>query len=222
MTISEKILARGSDRKEVSPGEILEARVDMTLSHEKTGPPFFEVFDGLGIPIWDVEKVAIFSHHDIPPSNIFSADLIQTTLEFCRKHGIENYYHGLGISHQLLPDLGFVMPGEILVGTDSHMTMQGALGAFSTGIGSTEIAWVYGKGTLWLKVPETIRFNIEGNPGPGVMGKDLILKIISLTGLDGATYKTMEFAGPAIDAMSMDSRMAIYNMAVGAGAKSGG
>jgi homoaconitate hydratase family protein len=221
MTISEKILARGAGRQEVFPGEILETTVDMTLSHEKTGPPLFKEFDDLGVPLWDVDKVAIFSDHEIPPGNIFSADLIQMTLEFCRKHGIENYYHGLGISHQILPDLGFVMPGEILVGTDSHMTMHGALGAFSTGIGSTEMVWVYAKGTLWLKVPETIRFNIEGSLGAGVMGKDLILKIISLLGLDGATYKAMEFAGSTVDEMSMDSRMAVCNMAVEAGAKNG-
>ena len=221
MNITEKILARASGKEFIRPGDIIEARVDMAMSHEKAGSGFFENFERLNLKIWDKDKVIVIGDHAVPPSNIYSANCILETRDFVRKHDIKNYYLGKGICHQLMPEEGFVKPGAVIVGADSHTVTQGAFGAFATAIGSTEMAGLFAKGTLWFRVPEAMKFNIHGSLPELVFGKDLILKIFSMIGIEGGTYKTMEFAGSAIDDLSIDGRMTMCNMVVDAGAKNG-
>lgn len=221
MNITEKILAKASGRSRVQPGDIVETRVDMAMSHEKAGNGFFGTFERLNLEIWDKNKVIIIGDHAVPPSNIYSANCIQETRDFARKHKIKNYYMGKGICHQLMAEEGFVKPGTVIVGSDSHTVTQGAFGAFATAIGSTEMAGLFAKGTIWLRVPEAMKFNIHGTLSDLVFGKDLILKIFGMIGVDGATYRTMEFSGSAIDDLSMDGRMTLCNMVVDVGAKNG-
>jgi len=221
MNITEKILARASGRKSVQPGDIIEARVDMAMSHEKAGDGFFGNFERLNLKIWDKNKVIVIGDHAVPPSNIYSANCILEARDFVRKHQLENYYLGKGICHQLMTEEGFVKPGAVIIGADSHTVTQGAFGAFATAIGSTEMAWLFAKGTLWFRVPEAMKFNIHGSLSEQVFGKDLILKIFGMIGIDGATYKTMEFSGSAMDDLSIDGRMTLCNMVVDAGAKNG-
>ena len=221
MNITEKILARASGKRAVSPGEILQAEVDLALFHEKAGPGFFENFEGLGTPIWDPDKVAIVVDHAIPPSNIYSANCILETRDFARRHDLKHYYQGKGICHQVLSEEGLVKPGMIIVGADSHTVTQGAFGAFATAVGSTEMAWILAKGNLWFRVPEAYRVIVEGTLKDMVFGKDVILKVFEMLGLDGGTYRTLEFTGSAIEAMSIDGRMTLCNMVVDAGAKNG-
>jgi len=221
MNITEKILAKAAGKPSVEPGDIIEAKVDMAMSHEKAGPGFFDNFEKLNLRIWDKDKVIVVGDHAVPPSNIYSADCILKTRNFVRKHELKNYYMGKGICHQIMPEEGFVKPGSVIVGADSHTVTQGAFGAFATAVGSTEMAWLFAKGSLWFKVPEAMKFVLTGPLPEMVSGKDLILKIFSILGIDGATYKTMEFAGSAIDQLSIDSRMTLCNMVVDAGAKNG-
>lgn len=221
MNITEKILAKGSGKKSVAAGDIIEARVDIALFHEKAGPGFFENFESLETPIWDPEKVVVVVDHAVPPSNIYSANCILETRNFVRRHGLKNYFLGKGICHQLLPDEGFVKPGMIIVGADSHTVTQGAFGAFATAVGSTEMAWILAKGNLWFRVPEAIRVVADGRLQEKVFGKDVILKVFGMLGIDGGTYRTLEFMGSAIDEMSIDGRMALCNMVVDSGAKNG-
>jgi homoaconitate hydratase family protein len=221
MNITEKILARASGKDKVKPGEIIEAAVDVALIHEKAGPGFFKNFEKLETKIWNKEKVVVVGDHAVPPSNIYSANCILETRNFVRKHGLKNYYLGKGICHQIMPEEGLVKPGLTIVGADSHTVTQGAFGAFATAVGSTEMAWIFAKGNLWFRIPEALKFNLEGPLQEMVFGKDLILKIFGMIGIDGATYKTMEFEGSAIEQLSMDSRMCVCNMVVDAGAKNG-
>jgi methanogen homoaconitase large subunit len=221
MNITEKILARAAGKTSVKPGEIIEAKVDIALSHEKAGPGFFDNFERLNLSIWDKDKVIVVGDHAIPPSNIYSADCILKTRNFVRKHELRNYYMGKGICHQIMPEEGFVRPGSVIVGADSHTVTQGAFGAFATAIGSTEMAWLFAKGTLWFRIPEALKFVLTGPLPEMIFGKDLILKIFGILGIDGATYKTMEFTGSAVDELSIDGRMALCNMVVDAGAKNG-
>jgi len=221
MNITEKILAKAAGKKSVKPGDIIEAKVDVALCHEKAGPGFFDNFEKLNLSIWDRDKVIVVGDHAVPPSNIYSADCILKTRNFVREHKIKNYYMGKGICHQIMPEEGFVRPGAVIVGADSHTVTQGAFGAFATAIGSTEMAWLFAKGSLWFRVPEAMKFILTGPLPEMVFGKDLILKIFSILGIDGATYKTMEFAGSAIDELSIDGRMSLCNMVVDAGAKNG-
>ncbi len=221
MNITEKILARASGKAMVRPGDIIETPVDIAMIHEKTGPGFFGNFERLNLKIWDKEKVVVVGDHAVPPSNVYSANCILETRNFVRKHGLKNYYMGKGICHQLMAEEGFVKPGSIIIGADSHTVTQGAFGAFATAVGSTEMAWVFAKGSLWLRVPEALKFNLNGTLPEMISGKDLILKIFGIIGIDGATYKTMEFAGSAIEELSIDSRMSLCNMVVDAGAKNG-
>lgn len=221
MNITEKILARAAGRDAVSPGEIVEVKVDVALTHEKLGPLFFPSFRELGLKVWDPEKVVIFADHGIPPSKILDANLIRETIKFARDYNLPHLIVGEGICHQVMVERGFVRPGEVVVGTDSHTVTYGALGAFATGIGSTEMAWVFSKGSIWMKVPETLRFNFEGVPQAGVMGKDLILFVMGMIGIDGGNYRAMEFGGEAIRALPIDDRLCLCNMVVEAGAKNG-
>lgn len=220
MNITEKILARAAGKREVKPGDILQVPVDRAFTHEKLGPVFFKKFRELGLSVWDKNKVVIFADHGVPPSKVMDADLIVETVRFAEDYGL-TMYNGEGICHQLMPEKGYVLPGTVVVGTDSHTTTYGALGAFSAGFGSTEMAYVFYKGEIWMKVPSAILFRVSGRLGEFVYGKDLALHIMKLIGCEGANYKTMEYTGSAISEMSIDSRMTLCNMAVEAGAKNG-
>jgi homoaconitate hydratase family protein len=219
MTLTEVILARASKKQKVSPGDIVEAPIDQVLIHERLGPGVFQKFEKLNKPIWDPEKIAIFADHSFPPIDMVSARLLSATYGFAKKHGIKHFYPGQGVCHQLLPEKGLVVPGTVVVGADSHTTTHGAFGAFATGIGTTETAWVLAEGKLWFRVPETIHVNIEGTPRPGVMAKDVTLLILKRIGTAGANYKAIEFGGSYVDDLSMDERMVLTNMALEMGAK---
>jgi homoaconitase/3-isopropylmalate dehydratase large subunit len=153
MTLTEAILARASDRPKVSAGDIVEIPIDQVLIHERLGPAIFEKFEKLKKPIWDPEKVALFADHSFPPIDLLSARLLKLTYDFAKKYHITHFYPGQGVCHQLLPEKGLVAPGQIVVGADSHTTTHGAFGAFATGIGTTETAWVLAEGRLWFRVP---------------------------------------------------------------------
>ena len=219
-TIAEKILARASKRKEVEAGDIVEAEVDLAMSHDNAAL-VSKVFGEIGAErVWDPSKIVIILDHRVPANTIKSAEGHKTIRQFVKEQGIENFHDiGEGICHQVLPEKGYVKPGMLIVGTDSHTTTHGAFGAFSTGIGATEMACVWATGKLWLKVPETIKIVINGKLKEMVMAKDVILHIIGEIGSDGANYKAIEFYGEVIDEISIASRMSISNQAMEAGAK---
>jgi homoaconitate hydratase family protein len=220
LNITEKILAKAAGLKEVKPDQIVNVAVDRAFTHEKLGPLFFDKFRELALTVWDKNRAILFADHGNPPSKVLDADLIVKTAQFAEDYGLA-FYNGEGICHQLMPEKGYVLPGAVIVGTDSHTTTYGALGAFSTGLGSTEMAWVFNKGNIWMKVPHAILFKIHGTLGEGVTGKDMALHIMRLIGAEGANYCAMEYTGTAVKAMSIDSRMSLCNMAVEAGAKNG-
>jgi homoaconitate hydratase family protein len=220
LNITEKILAKAAGLERVEPDQIVDVAVDRAFTHEKLGPLFFDKFRELALTVWDTDRAIIFADHGNPPSKVLDADLIVKTAQFAEDYGLK-FYNGEGICHQLMPEKGYVLPGRVIVGTDSHTTTYGALGAFSTGLGSTEMAWVFNKGRIWMKVPRALLFKINGRLGTGVTGKDLALYIMSLIGAEGANYRAMEYRGSAVEAMSIDSRMSLCNMAVEAGAKNG-
>ncbi|RLF36871.1 MAG: 3-isopropylmalate dehydratase large subunit [Thermoplasmata archaeon] len=219
-TIAEKILARASNRKEVEAGDIVEAEVDLAMSHDNAAL-VSKVFGEIGAErVWDPSKIVIILDHRVPANTIKSAEGHKTIRQFVKEQGIENFHDiGEGICHQVLPEKGYVKPGMLIVGTDSHTTTHGAFGAFSTGIGATEMACVWATGKLWLKVPETIKIVINGKLKEMVMAKDVILHIIGEIGSDGANYKAIEFYGEVVDEISIASRMSISNQAMEAGAK---
>lgn len=221
MTITEKILGRTSGRKEVRPGEIVEANIDVAMTQDLSGPATFRTFRELGIPIWNKDKVVVIIDHCAPPSNLLYASFVAENIRFVEDYGIPRFYKMQGVCHQILPEEGFVKPEMVIVGTDSHTTTYGTLGAFSTGIGSTEMVWAFAKGRLWLRVPETIHLEINGQLNPMVMAKDVMLKLLSMIRTNGATYKALEYGGEVIRSMSMDGRLTLCNMAVAAGAKNG-
>ncbi len=220
MNITEKILAKAAGLDEVKPDQIIDVAVDRAFSHEKLGPLFFDKFRQMNLKIWDKERAILFADHGNPPSRVMDADLIVKTADFAEDYGLK-FYNGEGICHQLMPEKGYVLPGRVIVGTDSHTTTYGAFGAFSTGLGSTEMAWIFNKGRIWMKVPHSLLFRVSGRLGPFVMGKDLALYIMKLIGAEGANYRAMEFTGSAITAMELDGRMTLCNMTVEAGAKNG-
>lgn len=222
MTISQKILARKSGKKEVAPREIVEAEVDYVMVNDVTGLPAFEVFEKLCTkPLG--KKVVLIPDHYVPNKDVASAEQAKAMRQFARKYSIKNYFEvGMaGVCHQYMIEQGFVAPGRLIVGADSHTCSYGALGAFATGIGSTEAASAMALGKLWLKVPETQKFVVEGKLGKYVMGKDVILHIIGDIGVDGALYKAMEFYGSAVSSLGIADRISICNMAIEAGAKAG-
>ena len=224
MTITEKILARASGLSEVAPGDLIMADADLAMGNDVTAPVAIARFRELGIDgVWDPSKVALVPSHFVPAKDIASAKLGMTMREFAREQGIEHFFElgRGGIEHILLPEQALALPGMVIIGADSHSCTYGALGAFSTGVGSTDLAAVLATGRIWLRVPETVRFVHEGRPGPWVVGKDLILSVIALVGDDGCSYQAMEHAGPALAHLSMDSRFTLTNMAIEAGAKSG-
>jgi 3-isopropylmalate/(R)-2-methylmalate dehydratase large subunit len=221
-TITEKILAESSERKEVSPGEIIWANVDMLFTHETVGPRVFSgSFEELGGKIWDPDKFAVFIDHYNLPSTIRHAEVVRLTINWAKSHGVRHLYVHCGPEHQLMIEDGFVRPGTVVIGTDSHTTTAGALGAFATGIGSTDCAFALSTGKLWMRVPSSYRLNWEGRLPRGVMAKDMALHMVGSIGHGGATYKACEFVGPLIEGLDLDGRIVLSNMAVEMGAKNG-
>lgn len=223
LTMSEKILANASNKERAEAGEIVMANIDVAMTHDLTGPLSVESFEKIGTEkVWDPSKIVIPFDHQVPADSLEAANNHIIMREFVKEQKIENFYDvNEGVCHQILPELGHVVPGEVIVGTDSHTCTHGALGAFATGIGSTDMAMVFSTGQLWFKVPETIRFNIEGELKENVYAKDVILNIIGQVGADGATYKACEFAGNTVSDMTVSDRMVLCNMAIEMGGKTG-
>ncbi len=223
MTMAEKILAKSAGKKESEAGEIVMANIDVAMTHDLTGPLSVESFEKIGASkVWDPEKIVIVFDHQVPADSLDAANNHLVMRQFVKEQGIKNFYDVReGVCHQVLPEKGHVVPGEVVVGTDSHTCTHGALGAFSTGIGSTDMAMVFSTGQLWFKVPETIRFEIEGTLRDYVSAKDVVLNIIGQIGADGATYKACEFAGDAVKEMNVSDRMVLCNMAIEMGGKTG-
>lgn len=224
MTITEKILAAHAGKEHVSPGELLEVQTDIVLSNDVTAPIAITEFHKVGVErVFDKEKVVMVADHYVPGKDVKSADQAKFMREFALEQGLTHYYdvgRG-GVEHALLPEEGLVKPGELIIGADSHTCTYGGLGAFATGMGSTDIAAAMATGSIWVKVPSTIKFVFNGALPRWVSSKDLILSAIGRIGVDGALYKAMEFAGPAIEGLSVDSRLTIANMAIEAGGKNG-
>ena len=222
-TISEKILAAHSGKDKVSPGDFLNVRVDLVMANDITAPIAIREFERIGVKsVFDPKRVVMVPDHFVPNKDIPSAEQAKLMREFAWEQGVIYFEVGSGgIEHVLLPEKGLVLPGEVVVGADSHTCTYGALGAFATGMGSTDIACAMATGEIWMKVPPTIRLDYHGRAKKWVSGKDLILYTIGDIGVDGALYTAMEFCGEAIDALSMDSRFTMANMAVEAGAKAG-
>ncbi|MGD6809754.1 MAG: homoaconitase large subunit [Candidatus Bathyarchaeia archaeon] len=223
MNITEKILAKASGKKSVAPGEIVDANVDVLMIHDLTGPLAVESFKKIGAEkVWNNEKVVIILDHQIPAESVKAAELHKTMRQFAKEQKIRIYDVGRGgICHQVMPEQGHVVPGSVIVGADSHTCTYGAFGAFATGIGSTEAAAVMTTGKIWFKVPQAIKINVDGEFPKYVTPKDLVLNIIGKLGVDGAIYKSTEFTGPTMKAMSIAGRMTVCNMAVEMGAKNG-
>ena len=223
MNISEKILALASGREEVAPGEIVDARVNVAMVNEITGPLAIEAFRKIGVKrVWDKDGIVMVLDHQVPADSVESAILHKIMREFAREQGTRLYDVGRGgVCHQVMMEKGHVRPGELIVGADSHTCTYGALGAFATGIGSTEMAAVFATGKIWLRVPSTILVYVTGKLQRFVTPKDVILMIVGEIGADGAIYKALEFAGPTVEGMSVSGRMTLCNMAVEMGAKTG-
>ncbi len=218
-TIAEKILSAKS-RKDVRAGDIVEAQVDYVMVNDITGPAAFDEFEGLCAPI-KRDKVVLIPDHYVPNKDVASAKQAKKMRDFARKHKVRNYFEvgSGGVCHQLMIEQGFVAPGRLIVGADSHTCSYGALGAFSTGIGSTEAATVFARGVLWFKVPESMKFKVDGKLGRFVSGKDIILTIIGDIGVEGARYASMEVEGSSVASLPLSDRITISNMGIEAGAK---
>ena len=224
MTMAEKILAAHAGLEEVVPGQLIECNLDLVLSNDVTAPIAIKEFKKIGVEkVFDSTKIALVPDHYVPNKDIKSAEQAKMTRDFAREQGITHYYEVgcMGVEHALLPEQGAVGAGDLIIGADSHTCTYGALGAFSTGVGSTDAAVGYATGKAWFKVPESLLFNVEGELRPGVTGKDIILHIIGMIGVDGALYQAMEFRGSAIEGLTMDERLSISNMAIEAGGKAG-
>lgn len=224
MTLAEKILAYKLKVSKVEPGELIEVPVDLTLANDITAPLAIKTFEETRInKLFDAEKVVLVMDHFTPNKDIKSAEQVRICREFARKYGIKHYYEGgnCGIEHVLLPELGLTFPGDIIIGADSHTCTYGAVSAFATGVGSTDLAAAWITGKTWFKVPETIKLVYYGKLKPWVTGKDLILYTIGDIGVDGALYKAMEFSGETVKQLSMADRFTMSNMAIEAGAKVG-
>lgn len=223
-TITEKILAAHAGLEEVRPGQLINARVDLVLGNDITAPLAIQEFQKLGLDrVFDPERVVLVPDHFTPNKDIPSAEQAKLVRDFAREYGITHYYEvgRLGIEHCLLPEEGLVLPGDLVIGADSHTCTYGALGAFATGIGSTDMAAALATGEAWFRVPETLKLVYYGSLGPWVGGKDLILYTIGKIGVDGARYMALEFTGETISRLSMAGRFSMANMAVEAGAKNG-
>ncbi|MED2974100.1 3-isopropylmalate dehydratase large subunit [Fictibacillus sp. B-59209] len=222
MTIAEKILAKASGQSEVKAGDIVWANVDVAMMHDLLGPRLIDKgFRKLGGKLFDKEKVVVINDHCTPPTTVHQANILKFTRDWAREFNLTHFYENEGPCHQVMVEHGIVRPGRLILGTDSHTCMAGALGAFATGIGSTEMIGVILTGETWLKVPETIKVVWNGTMPEGVYAKDLILKTIKDLGHAGATYQVLEFAGDLIKNMTIEERLVLSNMAVEAGAKTG-
>jgi 3-isopropylmalate/(R)-2-methylmalate dehydratase large subunit len=224
MTVTEKILAAHSGQDQVTPGEFIEARVDIALGNDVTAPIAIREFEAFGAKeVFDRERVVLVPDHYAPNKDIKSAEQCKIMRDFARRQGIVNYFEvgQMGVEHALLPEQGLALPGDLIIGADSHTCTYGGLGAFSTGVGSTDLAAVMISGKVWLKIPESIKISVDGPLNRWVSGKDLILYTIGRITVDGALYMAMEFTGSTISALDMDSRLSICNMAIEAGAKNG-
>ena len=224
MTMTQKILAKHAGLESVEAGQLIEANVDLTLANDITGPVAIREMEKAGFDkVFDRTRIALVMDHFVPNKDIKSAEQCLECREFAKKHQIVNFYDvgAMGIEHALLPEKGLTAPGELIIGADSHTCTYGALGAFSTGVGSTDLAAGMATGKAWFKVPGAIRFVLKGKLSPWVSGKDVILHIIGQIGVDGALYQSMEFAGEGVASLSMDDRFTICNMAIEAGAKNG-
>ncbi len=224
MTITEKILAAHAGRDYVQPGELINCKVDMVLGNDITSPVAIKEFQKIGVEkVFDKDRVALVPDHFTPNKDIKSAEQAKAVRTFAKEQELTNYFEvgRMGIEHCLLPEQGLVGPGGVIIGADSHTCTYGAVGAFATGVGSTDLAAAMALGETWFKVPESIKFVYNGKLNPWVGGKDLILYTIGQIGVDGALYQAMEFTGSAISELSMDGRFTMCNMAIEAGAKNG-
>ncbi|MBA7481737.1 3-isopropylmalate dehydratase large subunit [subsurface metagenome] len=223
MTLAEKILTAHTDKKRVNPGEFINVRVDLILANDISAPIAIREFRRIGVDkVFDPKKIVMVADHFVPNKDIASAEQVKLMREFAYEQGVIYFEVGqMGIEHVLLPEQGLVLPGDVVIGADSHTCTYGALGAFATGMGSTDIAVAMATGDIWMKVPPTIKLVYHGHLGEWVGGKDLILFTIGSIGVDGALYSAMEFTGEAIDTLSIDGRFTMANMAIEAGAKVG-
>ena len=223
MTMTEKILAKHAGRDSVSAGDLLVSQVDMVLANDITGPPAITEFEKIGRPVFDKNKICLVPDHFSPCKDIKSATMCKRMRDFAHKHEIKNYFEvgRMGIEHALLPDQGLAAPGEIIIGADSHTCTYGALNALSTGMGQTDIGAAMASGTTWFKVPQAIKVNLVGKLPRFVRGKDIILTLIGMIGVDGARYQSLEFCGEGVAELTMADRFTICNMAIEAGAKNG-
>lgn len=223
-TIAEKILAAHAGRDKLLPGELVNVRIDLALANDITAPIAIELFEKSGVrSVFDRQKIALVPDHFVPNKDVRSAIQVQTMRTFARKYDIKHFFElgDMGIEHVLLPEQGLVLPGDVVIGADSHTCTYGALGAFATGVGSTDVAAAMITGEIWFKVPESMKLVYHGKRSAWVTGKDLILFTIGDIGVDGATYRSMEFTGEAISGLPMSDRMTMSNMAIEAGAKAG-
>ena len=224
MTMSQKILAKAAGLPKVEAGQLIEAKLNLVLGNDITSPVAIKEMSKMKVEgVFDKDKIALVPDHFVPNKDIKSAEHCKCVREFAIKNDITNYFEvgEMGIEHALLPERGLTVPGDVIIGADSHTCTYGALGAFSTGVGSTDMAAGMATGKAWFKVPSAIRFNIVGKPSEWVSGKDVILHIIGMIGVDGALYKSMEFTGEGIKNLTMDDRFTIANMAIEAGGKNG-
>jgi len=224
MTITEKMLARAAGVQTVAPGQLVDAKIDVVMCHDVTTPPAISMLMAKGIDrVFDPEKIVVTPDHFQPAKDVPSAELHKRLDAWAKRHKIKHYYKlgRAGVCHALLPEQGHIRPGEVIVGGDSHTCTYGAFAAFSTGIGSTDLAAAIATGNLWFKVPASEKIVLNGSLPKGVYSKDVILAVIGRIGTDGALYRAMEFVGPALMEMSMEARMTITNMAIEAGAKNG-
>jgi len=221
-TLAEKILMHNTKSPDIKPGNLITADADRVMIHDLFAPFVIEKFREMGFKrVWDPDRIVFVFDHLVPASTLDDNRHHHIAEAFAEEQGIEHIHRSDGVCHQLMPELRYALPGNVIFGTDSHTTTYGAVGAFATGIGYTEMAAILGTGRLWLKVPETLKFNVEGKFPEGVFSKDLILRIIGDIKANGATYKSMEFSGSAISGLSVSARLTLSNMAVEAGAKVG-
>ena len=224
LTITEKIILNHTNQDDVSPGDIVNAKIDIALGNDITAPIAIKEFEAIGMKtVFDREKIALVPDHFVPNKDILSAKQAKMLREFAKTHDIKYYFEcgEAGVEHALLPEKGIVLPGDLVIGADSHTCTYGALGAFATGVGSTDLAYVFAFGELWLKIPKSIKVVFTGKPGKWVSGKDLVLYLIGQIGVEGANYMALEFSGDTFKHLGMADRFTISNMAIEAGAKSG-
>ena len=226
MTMTQKILSRKAGKQDCAPGDLIEAKLDFLLGNDITTPPAIEIFEKNGFgKVFDTDKIALVPDHFAPNKDIKSAEQCKRMRDFAKSQNIKYYFEqgqeGMGVEHVILPDNGLVKPGDVVIGADSHTCTYGAVGAFSTGVGSTDLACSMAAGTTWFRVPEAIKVELKGKIGPYCAGKDVILYLIGKIGVDGALYKSLEFTGEGVSELSMADRLTICNMAIECGAKNG-